>query len=141
MNRSFMLGVAYTFAISVALVLGVFMSASPAQAAPAGAAVPGSVHTAQTTGLEVRHSPVAPASNIQGSPTVGTLAKCGYWTGWFDAYYTHCADTWIWIRVNFWYGRDYRDIQVAPRSTTNLSDHPYLQGAGMITNAWCIHNC
>ncbi|NUT48155.1 MAG: hypothetical protein HOV94_12720 [Saccharothrix sp.] len=75
---------------------------------------------------------------------MSAAASCGFFTDPSDHYYAkynHCG--WapsIKIRVNFWYGWSTRDIWVG-RYVTNLSTHWQLQGAGMITNAWCIQYC
>ncbi|MDU0294814.1 DUF6355 family natural product biosynthesis protein [Saccharothrix longispora] len=94
----------------------------------------------------------APGSQIQKGPQNGAVstqgasaaASCGFFIDTSDrhhAKYNHCG--WsqsIKIRVNFWYGWSTRDIWVG-RYTTNLSTHWQLQGAGMVTNAWCVQNC
>ncbi|WP_148107802.1 DUF6355 family natural product biosynthesis protein [Kibdelosporangium aridum] len=66
--------------------------------------------------------------------------QCGFYAGPIDAYYKHCGTNWITIRVRFWYGASIKDIRVGP-GITNLSNHPDLQGSGLITNAWCVKDC
>ncbi|WP_309111987.1 DUF6355 family natural product biosynthesis protein [Saccharothrix sp.] len=148
-----------TLAIALGLVLALGTANANAQVA---LAEPGTSTDAQGQSQPRTSEPATPDALIEGGPygphggprptTDPTVAvdlnglstsyyrNCGFWVRW-DSYYTHCGSAYtIKIRVNFWYGANYRDIWVG-RGTTNLSTHPYLQGAGMITNAWCIENC
>ncbi|MEU7527297.1 DUF6355 family natural product biosynthesis protein [Saccharothrix sp. NPDC042600] len=153
MNRSIIARVLATLAITLGLALALGTGNANAQMAPAGS------DTSTETQIQSRphateppHS--APDAQIQGGPygphngpnvdlnelSASDYRNCGFWVRW-DSYYTHCGSAYsIKIRVNFWYGANFRDIWVS-RGTTNLSTHPYLQGAGMITNAWCIERC
>lgn len=122
----------------------------PTVATAPDAGTPGGPY--QPTGASGQYLPQdgEPGSRIQGGPHAPDAAsndmsakrseQCGFYVRW-DSYYKHCGGAQsIKIRVNFWYGANFRDIWV-PRGITNLSTHPYLQGAGMITNAWCIQYC
>ncbi|ONI88042.1 hypothetical protein ALI22I_20070 [Saccharothrix sp. ALI-22-I] len=150
------LGLVLAVAVGAALSLAGNASAQMALGGPYGptdtgrhsqiqTVTPGSQVSGTTLGAQNRQEPAAPSAPSSPSSTaggVGTLAygDCGFYTG-RDAWYRHCKNSWIIIRVNFWYGANYRDIWVGPNSTTNLSRHPDLQGAGLITNAWCIRYC
>lgn len=164
MNRSIVARVLGTLAITLGLALALGTGNANAQVAlaePGGASA-----TTQVQAMPTFTPPYsAPDDQVQGGPygshgagtnpqiqarvldgaaikelSTSDYRQCGFWVRW-DSYYTHCGPAYsIKIRVNFWYGANFRDIWVG-RGTTNLSTHPYLQGAGMITNAWCIENC
>lgn len=163
MTRTFILRLLGVLGLALGLSLAVTAGSASAQIAMGGPYGPTGTSSGQSqiqTRPDIFQPPYsAPGSQIQNTTDPGSQIQagsqggaeanglsttdyrnCGFWVRW-DSYYTHCGPAYsIKIRVNFWYGANYRDIWVG-RGTTNLSTHPYLQGAGMITNAWCIQNC
>jgi hypothetical protein len=74
--------------------------------------------------------------------SVSAAYTCGYSRDRYqgmDAVYTKCersAFPRIRVQFNYW---NTRDITIV--GSTNLSRHRDLQGAGVITGAWCIRDC
>lgn len=140
MTRTFLTRLVGVLALAIGLALSVMANSASAQVVdrPAPPTLQVQTQAAAAPGSPVQTLPGGPSD--AAAPNVAAASNpCGFFTRW-DAYYNHCGYNSITIRVNFWYGANYRDITVWP-GTSNLSTHPYLQGAGMITNAWCIRNC
>ncbi|MEU7480516.1 DUF6355 family natural product biosynthesis protein [Lentzea sp. NPDC042327] len=141
-----------TFVVAAGLIFGLLAGTSSAQVTDSGpralaehARAQGS---ASSYGVHEQGSASSYGAREQQS-WAGTHAvsasyyRCGYYRSPYsglDAFYTHCgASTFPRIRIQFNYGWSHRDITVL--GTANLSRHYALQGAGMVTNAWCISDC
>ncbi|RAS59447.1 hypothetical protein C8D87_11459 [Lentzea atacamensis] len=136
MTRSYIGRVVGAFVVAAGMLLGLFAATASAQVVDHAPAA-----QIQAAGADAKGAALAGSAS---SASVGAAYyQCGYYRnpyqGW-DAYYTHCGrSTYPRIRVQFNYGWTHRDITVL--GTVNLSRHRDLQGAGVITNAWCIRDC
>lgn len=137
MNRSYIGRVVGTFVVALGMLLGLFAASASAQVVDR---VPASQIQAGGAGSGAVKGDLAA---VPGAAEVGAAYTCGYsrdrYQGW-DAVYVHCGRAaFPRIRVQFNYGWNHRDITIS--GSVNLSRHRDLQGAGVITNAWCIRDC
>lgn len=145
MNRSIIGRVLTAFVVTAGLLLGLFATAASAQVVdrvPAAPIQAASDYGAGTQGSASSYG-VGAQSSASSYAVGASYYQCGFYrnpySGW-DAFYTHCGSSpFPRIRVSFNYGWSHRDITVL--GTANLSSHRDLQGAGFITDAWCISNC
>ncbi|KOX27079.1 hypothetical protein ADK67_14760 [Saccharothrix sp. NRRL B-16348] len=157
MTRTFILRLLGVLGLALGLSLAVTAGSASAQIAMGGPYGPTGANSGQsqiqTQPSTFRAPNTNPGSQIQNgtqggggvsAQDVSAAASCGFFVDRSDhhyAKYNHCGSSpSIKIRVSFWYGWSTRDIWVG-RYVTNLSTHSQLQGAGMITNAWCIERC
>ena len=132
MNRTHLGRLVGTLAVAAGLMLGLLSNTSSAQ-------VIDSAPKARVA-ADRADSLLAQGSASSYSAETSGYWECGYWRNG-DAYYTHCGSSaFPRIEVSFMWGWTTRTIQISG-GTANLTTHPKLQGAGMITGARCVADC